>query len=884
MTPDTNTYKLKCAKNWGDLYQFANLPWFNQTWVDSTVANFDTVLNLDMNMNNKQFYAVIPNIYYSYTDIVRFVVFYYTTAEWDNMYVNIYPRYQDTNWYNFEIYFPNASGYRTIYINTTDGSVSSYGSYNSGTTGTYNILDSTEVVNPWTMFFPESFFYTNSKNFQLTNANINYYSYSTGQYARNLIVDTPIAETYYDKNTYDTTRLLFTYPTHFQIPIPTIAESLVDLNLVKTEIDNAIVSKGGTSNTDMHTYAQSIIDIQTGLPTQELNITPIVEDQTFESTEVAFTPVNVSAVSNTVDGEIIPSNIRLGVNILGVTGTYNGPTGPTGEWNSIQGTYTGNKPQRYKGGFEWRVLSQGADYSMVQFRMWVTNAQPAYGMWNLYDNTSYYNVGGTVHNFTSRIDTRNCVANQKAYMYITSEAEGLHAYTGGQSTVFPYGATYVEKIYHNPDGTKQVAVTTYLYGGIDSLQNITTSATITLPTIGTAEPSILNVMYSDTQPGDTSKLWVKTTTQPSKVYVQTSYIGTLLEQYGKVCGTSPSISPGDNYWTFGFGFYNGKYYLAGAYASTYASRSVDLTTGALTTETMTGTDSGDPARRAGGYYIQTYGSKWILCTGSDSTFGYVHGFNLETGVGIYNASVSGYYGRITEINGFAYYNYETNGYLSRWDLENNTFIKAYITKPTLDVAYTTRMFGLTNDGTYLYMMTGQNNSNANPTSDTIWRYNFDTLSWTQLRTGITETLGAKTMIYRNNKLWIFPIAGSTQRVYSYDLTTDTLTRWNDLILPYAMTINPFVDVDGSFKWAIYNSASTDWEVWSYNPDTPYLGTGKIIINNYGQSNKFDLITKTEVDVQVPIKEVLQGDSNNVGKYVNTYIYKDGSWTEINGRS
>lgn len=878
MTPDTNTYKLKCAKNWGDLYQFANLPWFNQTWVDSTVSSFDTVINLDMNMNNKQFYAVIPNIFYSYTDIVQFVVFYYTTAEWENMYVNIYPKYQDTtNWYNFEIYFPNASGYRTIYINTTDGSVSNYGSYNSGTTGTYNILDSTEVVNPWTMFFPESFFYTNSKNFQLTNANINYYSYSTGQYARNLIVDTPIAETYYDKNTYDTTRLLFTYPTHFQVPIPTIAESLIDLNIVKTEIDNAIVSKGGTSNTDMHTYAQSIIDIQTGLPTQELNITPIVEDQTFESTEVAFTPVNVSAVSNTVDGEIIPSNIRLGVNILGVTGTYNGPTGPTGEWNSIQGTYTGNRPQRYKGGFEWRVLSQGADYSMVQFRMWVTNAQPAYGMWNSYDNTSYYNVGGTVHNFTSRIDTRNCVANQKAYMYITSEAEGLHTYNGGQSTVFPYGATYVEKIYHNPDGTKQVAVTTYLYGGVDSLQNITTSATITLPTIGAAEPSILNVMYSDTQPGDTSKLWVKTTTQPSKVYVQTSYIGTLLEESIKLCGTTYSLSPPDQQWSAMLTYYNGAYKEIFGYYSDAKVTNIDLTTGnSSNVVDITGSFHPD------GWYgvaFTYYNSKWAVSMGG--SYGRLNIIDLSTNTG----RVSNY-GFYTFSQGFAVigdYIYIPDGYVTKVNCNDGSYATDYDT--FLSQSNYGMDSGVSTDGTDLYFMTGVNTMNYNPpTNDSIHKFNVGTNTWTTINASIsnTGTLGYKRMIYRNNKLWIF--CYSTRRMFDYDLTTNTLTE-HAYMLNFPNTApSGFVDYDGTIKFSVYNNSTQDHEIWQFNPDTPYLGTGKIIINNYGQNNKFDLITKTEVDVQVPIKEVLQGDSNNVGKYVNTYIYKDGSWTEINGRS
>lgn len=58
----------------------------------------------------------------------------------------------------------------------------------------------------------------------------------------------------------------------------------------------------------------------------ELTITPSTTSQVIETTAGAdgYAPITVEAVTASIDPNIIPENIKLGVTILGVTGTYEG--------------------------------------------------------------------------------------------------------------------------------------------------------------------------------------------------------------------------------------------------------------------------------------------------------------------------------------------------------------------------------------------------------------------------------------------------------------------------------------------------------------------------------------------------------------------------------
>ena len=92
----------------------------------------------------------------------------------------------------------------------------------------------------------------------------------------------------------------------------TIAQSLTELNTVKENINNAIVSKGGTSSNDMSTFATSI----TNLPSAELNIeysTTAPTDTTKLWVETSITP------TKTYIETIMPSTLNNGEMLILIT-------------------------------------------------------------------------------------------------------------------------------------------------------------------------------------------------------------------------------------------------------------------------------------------------------------------------------------------------------------------------------------------------------------------------------------------------------------------------------------------------------------------------------------------------------------------------------------
>lgn len=78
-----------------------------------------------------------------------------------------------------------------------------------------------------------------------------------------------------------------------------------------------------------------------GAKVEELNVTPTTSAQTITAPEGTdgYSPVNVSAVTSSIDANIVAGNIKKDVEILGVTGDYTAPT-PTGTINiTTNGTH-----------------------------------------------------------------------------------------------------------------------------------------------------------------------------------------------------------------------------------------------------------------------------------------------------------------------------------------------------------------------------------------------------------------------------------------------------------------------------------------------------------------------------------------------------------------
>ena len=124
-----------------------------------------------------------------------------------------------------------------------------------------------------------------------------------------------------------------------------IASAIANKQQEVADCYTAISNKGGTlpatqNVTNMPTAIASIPSGST--PTiSSLSITPSTSAQTFNSSSVdGYKPVTVSAVTSSIDANITAGNIKSGVTILGVQGTYSGST-PTLITKSItqNGTY-----------------------------------------------------------------------------------------------------------------------------------------------------------------------------------------------------------------------------------------------------------------------------------------------------------------------------------------------------------------------------------------------------------------------------------------------------------------------------------------------------------------------------------------------------------------
>lgn len=105
-----------------------------------------------------------------------------------------------------------------------------------------------------------------------------------------------------------------------------IAQNLRDNNnnwrAVKQAIEDKGVSTTGLTTAD---YDDAIRSIPTSANLETLNVTPTTSQQTIVPSQIdGWDEVVVAAVDYTIDANIIAENIKSGVTILGVTGNYSG--------------------------------------------------------------------------------------------------------------------------------------------------------------------------------------------------------------------------------------------------------------------------------------------------------------------------------------------------------------------------------------------------------------------------------------------------------------------------------------------------------------------------------------------------------------------------------
>ena len=119
-----------------------------------------------------------------------------------------------------------------------------------------------------------------------------------------------------------------------------------NISTISTSLDDiydAIVAKGVTPSGNITTYATAIGQISGGggATINPLSVTPSTSAQTITASGGVdgYSPISVSAVTSSIDANITAGNIKSGVTILGVTGTYSGGGGG-GQTGAI---YAGNQ-------------------------------------------------------------------------------------------------------------------------------------------------------------------------------------------------------------------------------------------------------------------------------------------------------------------------------------------------------------------------------------------------------------------------------------------------------------------------------------------------------------------------------------------------------------
>lgn len=127
-----------------------------------------------------------------------------------------------------------------------------------------------------------------------------------------------------------------------------IIDELNYLKETKQQIKQAIIGKGQTIATDtpFREYVTKInnINVEPDKPDQTKSCTPTTSQQVIEpDTGYELTSVIVNAVTSSIDNNIQPENIKSGVEILGVTGTYSSGGTDTSDANATSGDILENK-------------------------------------------------------------------------------------------------------------------------------------------------------------------------------------------------------------------------------------------------------------------------------------------------------------------------------------------------------------------------------------------------------------------------------------------------------------------------------------------------------------------------------------------------------------
>ena len=128
----------------------------------------------------------------------------------------------------------------------------------------------------------------------------------------------------------ETEEVTVTATTEQQVVNPTSGKVInkVTVNAVTSAIDSNIAAGNIKSGTTILGVAGSVVE----LSGETANVTPTTAEQIITpTTGNGLTSVTVAGVTSAIDANILAENIKAGVTILGVEGTYTGETEPDNE-------------------------------------------------------------------------------------------------------------------------------------------------------------------------------------------------------------------------------------------------------------------------------------------------------------------------------------------------------------------------------------------------------------------------------------------------------------------------------------------------------------------------------------------------------------------------
>lgn len=374
--------------------------------------------------------------------------------------------------------------------------------------------------------------------------------------------------------------------------------------------------------------------------------------------------------------------------------------------------------------------------------------------------------------------------------------------------------------------------------------------------------NFFNISYGETEPTDTSKLWVKTT-EPTATFVssvknmEAGFVQVLSATSENATSKSDGVAV------------SGKIYFTDV--NGYGIYCFDPQTASVTILRSSSSSIFHSCIAAVGSKIYAFAGSSIKCF--DTETGLLEDVSYTCDAGSYSSNEN-YYMRAaavgTKIYIFGGYSLRRGWSQTVWRFDTETNEIAGLAEAALPVNPRERIFGIAVVGTNIYMALNR----------TLYRFNTETETYSE----------ALLSLQIDDYLWgDFATIGTTmycfgeRSIYAYDTTTDTATKL-DLTLKYSGRYCLAVNVDDMI-YLIGGGPFSDTEhnkIQAFNPSRERfsLEINTIQIIPTLESNTFRLTNEEDKSVMIGVGQVYMGDAYGEGQLVTAALYKDGEWKDL----